>query len=126
LPRGTETILLVEDEPALREMAETLLKRLGYTVWVAANGIEALTLKQKAIVGHIDLLFTDVAMPHMSGKELADRVQSLNPHTRILFTSAYTENAIVHQGVLDKGVALLQKPFTPSALAHKLRKVLDA
>jgi CheY-like chemotaxis protein len=64
-------------------------------------------------------------MPHMSGKELADRVRALNPHTRILFTSAYTENAIVDQGVLNKGVALLQKPFTPSALARKLREVLN-
>jgi PAS domain S-box-containing protein len=125
LPRGTETILLVEDDPALREMAATLLRRLGYTVWAAANGIEALSLKQQRGIGYIDLLFTDVVMPHMSGKELADRVQVLYPHTRILFTSAYTENAIVHQGVLNKGVALLQKPFTPSALAHKLRAVLD-
>ena len=125
LPPGTETILLVEDDPALREMASTLLRRLGYTVWAAANGVEALSLKQQSNVGHIDLLFTDVVMPHMSGKELADRVRVLNPHTRILFTSAYTENAIVHQGVLDKGVALLQKPFTPSALANKLREVLD-
>jgi PAS domain S-box-containing protein len=125
LPTGTETILLVEDDPALREMAAALLKRLGYTVLAAANGIEALSLKQRHDTGHIDLLFTDVVMPHMSGKELADRVRSLYPHTRILFTSAYTENAIVHQGVLEKGVALLQKPFTPSALAHKLREVLD-
>jgi two-component system, cell cycle sensor histidine kinase and response regulator CckA len=125
LPRGTETILLVEDDPALREMAATLLRRLGYTVLAAANGIEALSLKQQRDRGHIDLLFTDVVMPHMSGKELADRVQALHPHTRILFTSAYTENAIVHQGVLNPGVALLQKPFTPSALAHKLREVLD-
>ena len=125
LPRGTETILLVEDDPALREMAATLLRRLGYTVLTAANGIEALSLKQQRDTGHIDLLFTDVVMPHMSGKELADRVRALYPHTRILFTSAYTENAIVHQGVLDKGVALLQKPFTPSALAHKVREVLD-
>ena len=125
LPRGTETILLVEDDPALREMAATLLRRLGYTVLAAANGIEALSLKQQRNIGHIDLLFTDVVMPHMSGKELADRVRALYPHTRILFTSAYTENAIVHHGVLHKGVALLQKPFTPSALAHKLREVLD-
>ncbi|HEX4351031.1 MAG TPA: response regulator, partial [Verrucomicrobiae bacterium] len=125
LPRGTETILLVEDDPALREMAATLLRRLGYTVWAAANGVEALSLKHKPDTGHIHLLFTDVVMPHMSGKELADRVRALYPHTRILFTSAYTENAIVHQGVLDKGVELLQKPFTPSALAQKLRGVLD-
>jgi len=126
LPRGTETILLVEDDPALREMAATLLRRLGYTVLAAANGIEALSLKQQDDTGHVDLLFTDVVMPHMSGKELADRVRALYPHTRILFTSAYSENAIVHQGVLDKGVALLQKPFTPSALALKMREALDA
>jgi PAS domain S-box-containing protein len=125
LPRGTETILLVEDDPALREMAATLLRRLGYTVFAAANGVEALSLKHERRTGHIDLLFTDVVMPHMSGRELADRVRALYPHTKILFTSAYTENAIVHQGVLDKGVALLQKPFTPSALARKVREVLD-
>jgi len=125
LARGTETILLVEDDPALREMAGTLLTRLGYKVWAAANGIEALSLKQQRSVGHIDLLFTDVVMPHMSGKELADRVRALYPHTRILFTTAYTENATIHQGLLDKGVALLQKPYTPSSLAHKLREVLD-
>jgi PAS domain S-box-containing protein len=125
LPRGTETILLVEDDPALREMAGTLLKRLGYKVWAAANGVEALSLKQERGISYVDLLFTDVVMPHMSGKELADRVRVLYPHTKILFTSAYTENAIVDQGVLNKGVALLQKPFTPSALARKVREVLD-
>jgi PAS domain S-box-containing protein len=125
LPRGTETILLVEDDPALREMAATLLRRLGYTVLASANGVEALSLKNERGTGHIDLLFTDVVMPHMSGRELADRVRMLYPQTKILFTSAYTENAIVQQGVLDKGVALLQKPFTPSALASKLREVLD-
>jgi CheY-like chemotaxis protein len=125
LPRGTETILLVEDDSALLEMAATLLRRLGYTVLIAANGIEALNVRHRRDIGHIDLLLTDVAMPHMNGKELAERVRALYPHTRILFTSAYTENAIVHQGVLNKGVSLLQKPFTPSALAHKLREVLD-
>jgi CheY-like chemotaxis protein len=125
LPHGTETILLVEDDQALREMAATLLRRLGYTVFAAGNGVEALSLKHERSTGHIDLLFTDVVMPHMSGKELADRVRALYPHTKILFTSAYTENAIVHQGVLDKGVALLQKPFTPAALANKVREVLN-
>jgi CheY-like chemotaxis protein len=125
LPRGTETILLVEDDIALRGMAETLLKRLGYTVLTAANGLEALSLMQQRNIGHIDLLFTDVIMPHMSGKELSERVRSSYPLTRVLFTSAYTENAIVHQGVLHEGVTLIQKPFTPSGLALKLREVLD-
>jgi CheY-like chemotaxis protein len=125
LQRGTETILLVEDDPALREMETAMLSRLGYTVLPAADGIEALSLKQQRDNGHIDLLFTDVVMPHMSGKELADRARALYPHIRVLFTSAYTENAIVHQGVLNQGVKLLQKPFTPSALARKLREVLD-
>jgi CheY-like chemotaxis protein len=125
LPLETETILLVEDDPALREMAAALLMRLGYSVWSAANGIEALSLKQLRNIGHIDLLFTDVIMPHMSGKELSDRVHASSPYTRTLFTSAYAENAIVHHGVLDEGVALLQKPFTPAALARKLCEVLD-
>jgi CheY-like chemotaxis protein len=125
LPRGTETILLVEDDPALRDMVTALLRRLGYAVLTAANGVEALSLKQQRDTGHVDLLLTDVVMPHMSGKELADRVRVLYPLTKILFTSAYTENAIIQQGVLDKGVALLQKPFTPSALANKLREMLD-
>jgi len=124
LPRGTETVLLVEDDPALREMAGTLLRRLGYTVFAAANGIEALSLCHERETGRINLLFTDVVMPHMSGKELAARMRALYPDTRILFTSAYTESAIVHQGALDQGVALLQKPYSPSALAQKLREVL--
>ena len=93
---------------------------------MAAQGIEALSLTQRPGRGHIDLLFTDVVMPHMSGNELADRARALFPHTKILFTSAYTEGAIVHQGALNPGVELLQKPFTPSALANKVRAVLDA
>ena len=125
LARGTETILLVEDDPALREMAATLLGRLGYTVLTAGNGLEALNVTHQRSTGHIDLLFTDVVMPHMSGKELADRVQALYPRTKILFTSAYTENAFVHQGMLNPGIILLQKPFTPSSLAGKVREVLD-
>jgi two-component system, cell cycle sensor histidine kinase and response regulator CckA len=126
LPGGTETILIVEDDPALREMVATLLGRLGYNVLTAVNGLEGLSLTHQPATGRVDLLFTDVVMPEMGGKELADRIQSLYPGTKILFTSAYTENAIVHQGVLDEGVTLLQKPFTPSALALKVREVLDA
>ncbi len=126
MPRGAETILMVEDHPALREMTEELLQKLGYTVLAAGDGIEALNLAHRPGVGHIDLLFTDVVMPHMSGKELSDRVRSLFPKTKILFTSAYTESAIVHQGVLNNGVILLQKPFTPSSLARKVRELLDS
>jgi CheY-like chemotaxis protein len=125
LPQGTETILLVEDDPALRAMSATLLKRLGYTVLTAGNGVEALNRLQDRNAGRIDLLFTDVVMPHMSGKELADHARTLYPYMKILFTSAYTENAIIHQAALDKGMTLLQKPFTPSALATKLRQVLS-
>ena len=125
LPRGTETILLVEDDPALREMAATLLGRLGYTVLPAGNGLEALNLTRQRATGPIDLLFTDVVMPHMSGKELSGRIQALFPLTKILFTSACTETAIVHQNVLNPGITLLQKPFTPSSLAKKVREVLD-
>jgi two-component system cell cycle sensor histidine kinase/response regulator CckA len=125
LPRGTETILLVEDDPSLLEMSATLLRRLGYTVHTAGDGVQALSLKNQRDIGHIDLLFTDVVMPHMSGKELSGRIKAIYPQTRVLFTSAYTENAIVHQGILNEGIVLLQKPFTPSALANKVRELLD-
>ena len=125
LPQGNETILLAEDDASLLKMASTLLRRLGYTVLTAANGLEAMNLGNQRDVGHIDLLLTDVVMPHMSGKELSDRIRAIYPHTKILFTSAYTENAIVHQGILNEGVMLLQKPFTPSGLASKVREILD-
>jgi len=91
----------------------------------ATNGLEAMNLGNQRDVGHIDLLLTDVIMPHMSGKELSDRIRLIYPHTKILFTSAYTENAIFHQGILNEGVMLLQKPFTPSGLASKVREILD-
>jgi PAS domain S-box-containing protein len=125
LPRGTETILLAEDDPSLLEMSATLLRRLGYNVLTAVDGVDALHLKHQRDIGHIDLLFTDVVMPNMSGKELSDRFRAIHPEIKILFTSAFTENAIVDQGILNKGVMLLQKPFTPSALAQKVREILD-
>ena len=125
MPRGVETILLVEDDPSLREMAATLLTRLGYTVLKAGDGLEALNIKHQQAAAHVDLVFTDVVMPAMSGKELADRFRSLYPKTKILFTSAYTGNAMAHQGVLSADAPLLQKPFTPGALARKIREVLD-
>jgi len=126
LPRGTETIMLVEDDSALREMATDLLGRLGYRVLAAANGKKALSLIEQRNDESIDLLCTDVAMAEITGKELSDRIGALYPQTKTLFTSAYTEKAIDHPGVMGPRVALLQKPFTPSALARKLRDVLDA
>lgn len=125
MPRGNETILLVEDDPALCEMAAMLLRRLGYEVLAAAGGTDALRLVEHRGAEPIQLLFTDVVMPNLDGRQLADRILALYPATRVLFTSAYTENTIVHQGMLGAGVALLQKPFTPNALAHKVREVLD-
>jgi signal transduction histidine kinase/CheY-like chemotaxis protein len=125
MPRGTETILMVEDDNSLREMTSTLLRRLGYKVHVAANGVDAMKTAHGKDVGHIDLLFTDIVMPHMNGKELAERLGVSNPRTKILFTSAYTENSIVHQGILDPGIILLQKPFSPGTLARKVRELLD-
>ena len=125
MPHGTETILLAEDDPSLLEMAATLLGRLGYTVLKATNGIEALNLRHRDDIGHIDLLLTDLVMPHMSGSELADRIRAIYPHTKTLFTSAFSESAIHHQGVLSEGVTILQKPFTPTGLANKVREVLD-
>jgi len=125
LPRGTETILLVEDDAALRTMAATFLERLGYTVLSASHGVEALDLLGQLRGTSIDLLFTDVVMPHMNGKDLSDRVLKLHPQTKVLFTSAYAENEIVHQGELSPGLALLQKPFAPTTMAHKVREILD-
>jgi CheY-like chemotaxis protein len=117
--------LLVEDDPALRELATVLLRKLGYTVLPAAGGKEA--LDQADHHGErIDLLFTDVVMPDINGKELADRLHTMYPAAKMLFASAYTENAIVHHGVLDAGVKFISKPFTPSALSRKVREVLDS
>jgi CheY-like chemotaxis protein len=126
LPGGKETVLLVEDDPSLREMAADLLRRLGYTVLTAPNGVTALSLVEQPESPRVELLFTDMVMPHLSGKELAERLLAWHPGTKVLFTSAYTEHAIVHQGILNPGVALLQKPFTPAALARKVRETLDA
>ncbi len=125
LPRGKETILLVEDDRGLREMAEALLRRLGYTVVCASNGAKALALVKTGGNGGIDLLFTDIVMPEMDGLKLAENFRNVCPSIRVLFTSAYTGKAINHQGLVQAGAELLEKPFTPSALARKVRQVLD-
>lgn len=124
LPRGKETILLVEDEEAVRSMTAGLLRNNGYTVLEAANGSEALRLAQEC-EEEIHLLLTDVVMPQMGGRELAERFRELNPYTKILFTSGYTDNSIVRHALLAPGFAFIQKPFTMAELAYKVRNLLD-
>ena len=122
---GQETVLLVEDEPAVREMAALVLGELGYRVVAASNGVEALDVVAQRTGDDFDLLVTDVVMPQMGGKELADQLSVSRPNVKVLFTSGYTEDAIVHHGVLEPGIAFLQKPYTTAALARKVRSVLD-
>lgn len=121
--RGHETILLVEDQDQLREIASTLLQELGYTVLEAASPGEALTVAEKH-PAEIHLLLTDVVMPNMNGKELADRLHAFKPRVRTLFMSGYTADTIAHRGVLGEGVQFLQKPFTLDSLSRKVREVL--
>jgi|SRR5579871_2441263 len=121
---GAETILVVEDEPALRTLAATALQKRGYTVLEAAHGAQALQMA-KDYPETIHLLVTDVIMPQMGGKELVTQLQSLRPDLKILYTSGYTDDAIVQHGMLEAGVAFLQKPFTPSQLIRKVREVMD-
>jgi PAS domain S-box-containing protein len=124
LLEGSETVLLVEDEEIVRNLCVRILERLGYRVMQAGNGDEAIGLAM-GYGERIDLLMTDVVMPGMHGRELAIRLTRIHPETRVLFTSGYTDNAIVHHGVLDEGVSFIGKPYSPSALARKVRDVLD-
>jgi signal transduction histidine kinase len=121
---GTETILLVEDEAMLRELIREILELEGYTVLAASNGHEALFICEQQ-QGTIDLLITDVVMPEMSGRELAERLDHKCSDVKVLFMSGYTDDAIVRHGVLQASAFFLQKPFTPDALAIKVREVLS-
>jgi PAS domain S-box-containing protein len=123
-PRGTETLLLAEDEEVVRTIIRTILGSNGYQVMEARDGREALEIAERH-QGPIDLLLTDVIMPEISGKDLASCIVKKHPETKVLYMSGYTENAIVHHGVLDAGTAFLQKPFRVDALAQKVREVLD-
>lgn len=125
LPKGAETILLVEDEQMVRSLTCHILELCGYTVLEAQNGIEASAVCEKSEC-KIDMLMTDVVMPLMGGRELAERLAQTHPQLRVLFTSGYTDDAIVRHGVIETGTNFIQKPFTPNALAHKVREVLDA
>jgi CheY-like chemotaxis protein len=124
IERGSETILLVEDEESVRVLSRTLLERDGYRVLEAANPLEALA----TISEHpepIDLLLTDVMMPGASGPELFRRLTAIRPETRVLYISGYADQAIVNRGILEAGAPFLQKPFSAAALARKVREVLD-
>jgi two-component system cell cycle sensor histidine kinase/response regulator CckA len=123
--RGSETVLLVEDEPALRQLAARVLTSCGYTVLHAGHPRDALTLMAQH-TGHIQLLLTDIVMPEMGGRALATHVRAAHPETHVLYMSGYSGGAFVHDGVLETGTSFLQKPFTPSTLAQKVREVLDA
>ena len=125
MPMGApeRIVLVVEDEEQVRAMTVDALRELGYTVVEAANGESA--LERLAETPRIDLLFTDIVMPGMNGRELADKVRAERPATQILFTTGYTRNAVVHNGMLDAGVAFLAKPFTIDQLARKVAEVLE-
>jgi PAS domain S-box-containing protein len=122
---GTETVLLVEDEPSIRGVAARVLERRGYTVISAAHGEDAISAA-RAHPGNIDLLLTDVVMPGMSGSALARTLAHERPGLRVLYMSGYTDDDIVHHGVLDAGMMFLEKPFTPRILAQHVRDALDA
>jgi len=123
--RGMETVLLAEDASAVRAVVRQTLERHGYTVLEAPNGKAALDLAAKQ-ADRIDLLLTDVVMPEMSGRRLAERFTALRPGVKVLYMSGYTDDAVLRHGVLGPGVAYLQKPFSPDVLAGKVREVLDA
>jgi two-component system cell cycle sensor histidine kinase/response regulator CckA len=124
LQQGSETILLVEDEDLVRALSRDTLESCGYVVIEASNGVEALALIEKQEI-KIDLLLTDVVMPQMGGRELAEKLLAKFPRVHVLFTSGYTDDAIVRHGIIAKGTNFIQKPFTLDALARKVRETLD-
>jgi PAS domain S-box-containing protein len=123
-PRGSEIVLLVEDEDAVRSLVRGVLRSRGYTVLEAGNAAEAVRISHD-FEGVIDILLTDVIMPEVSGRELADQLRGTRPDMRLLYMSGYTEDMIVHHGVMTSDVGFLQKPFTPELLLRKMRETLD-
>jgi len=123
--RGTETVLLVEDDPGVRGLVRVTLEQYGYSVLEASNGWEALQLQEQH-QGPIHLLIADIVVPQMNGQELAARLSLLRPDILVLYMSGYTDKSIILEGVLSSGTAFIKKPFTPEALAAKVREVLDS
>ena len=121
---GNETILVVEDDEEVRNLAVRILKKQGYNVLEASQGLDAFLICEEH-EEPMHLLLTDVVMPKMSGRELADRIVSIHPEIKVLYMSGYTDNAIAHHGILEKGTNFIQKPFTVDGLARKVREVLD-
>jgi len=125
LPEGHETILLVEDDPLVRGLTARLLRKQGYHLLEASNGSEALRVAEKHVRDVIHLLLTDVVMPGMIGRELAQRLRSVFPKIKVLYMSGYTKSAIVHHGLLEEGINFIQKPFMVETLSRKVREVID-
>jgi len=126
LPRGTETLLVVEDDPSVRQLARNVLEGQGYQVLSAANGQDALHTARDHKGTPIRLVVTDVIMPQMGGRVMAEWLKTANPDLKILFTSGYTDDAITHYGVIETGVEFLPKPYKPATLVLKVREMLDA
>ena len=122
--RGQETVLVVEDEPAILNLSKIMLEKQGYKVLTASKPSEAIRLAEKH-AGEIHLLMTDVVLPEMNGPDLAQRLLSFSPNLKCVFTSGYTADVITHHGVLDEGVYFIQKPFSIRDLAAKVREALD-
>jgi nitrogen-specific signal transduction histidine kinase/CheY-like chemotaxis protein len=125
IPRGTETILLVEDEEQVRVILQRILEGQGYHVLTAADGEEALSISQDPEL-EINLFITDVVMPQIGGRELAERITAVRPRLPVIFMSGYTDDAIVRHGLLDAKLAFIQKPFDSASVARKVREVLDS
>ena len=124
-PLGTETVLLAEDDQGVRRIAREFLKMNGYQVLEAGNATEAIRIAREC-TGPIHLLLTDIVMPGLKGEELVERVMSIRPDLKVLYMSAYTEDAVVNLGILAPGTNFIEKPFGPEDLARKVRKVLEA
>lgn len=125
LPRGTETLLLVEDEPSVRHLAASVLEALGYKVLRANNGQDALQLVRELKEPPIHLVVTDVVMPRMGGKVMVDWLKTTYPNLKVVFTSGYTNDALAQEGALQPDAAFLPKPYKPDVLARKVRAMLD-